>query len=354
MAEPFPVWDSGTVCSSSMANIPYEGKTLDSGSRYRWRVECALDYEDGEKNTTEEAWFETGLFSMDDWKGCFIGETEDHVYHLYRKAFTCERKVKKARLYVCGLGHFECWLNGKRVSDHVLEPGWADYDKTCFYTAYDVAGQLENGKNALLIKLGDGMFNVPGGRYVYFPRTYGKCKLLLQLELLFEDGTTERVVTDSSWKMTPSPIRFCCIYGGEDYDGRLWKEEYLSGDFEEDDRWEPVVCVEPPKGKLTAMPIEPLKVKKTYFPIRVEQIVPGVWLYDLGTNFSGWARIHIHTDGNRAGAKIVLKPGEILDETGRVSQKVTGESYAWTYILNGRRNRNLPRTLHIPVSVMWK
>lgn len=339
LAEPFPVWDSGTVCSSSMANIPYEGKTLDSGSRYRWQVECTLDYEDGEKNASEEAWFETGLFSMDDWKGCFIGETEDHVYHLYRKAFTCERKVKKARLYVCGLGHFECWLNGKRVSDHVLEPGWADYDKTCFYTAYDVKGQLENGKNALLVKLGDGMFNVPGGRYVYFPRTYGKCKLLLQLELLFEDGTTERVVTDSSWKMTPSPIRFCCIYGGEDYDGRLWKEEYLSGDFEEDDRWGPVVCVEPPKGKLTAMPIEPLKVKKTYFPIRVEQIVPGVWLYDLGTNFSGWARIHIHTDGNRAGAKIVLKPGEILDETGRVSQKVTGESYAWTYILNGEKEQ---------------
>lgn len=77
LAEPFPVWDSGTVCSSSMANIPYEGKKLDSGSRYRWQVECTLDYEDGEKNTTEEAWFETGLFSMDDWKGCFIGETED-------------------------------------------------------------------------------------------------------------------------------------------------------------------------------------------------------------------------------------------------------------------------------------
>lgn len=125
---------------------------------------------------------------MDDWKGCFIGETEDIIYHLYRKAFTCERKVKKARLYVCGLGHFECWLNGKRVSDHVLEPGWADYDKTCFYTAYDVKGQLENGKNALLVKLGDGMFNVPGGRYVYFPRTYGKCKLLLQLELLLRTG----------------------------------------------------------------------------------------------------------------------------------------------------------------------
>lgn len=328
------VWDSQTCVTSLMVNIAYEGMPLSSDSRYEWEVVSTLCHAEGKETVQGCAWFETGFFHREDWKGQFIGEVEDHVYHLYRKAFSCGNKLKKAKLYICGLGHFEGWLNGKRISDHVLEPGWTDYNKTCFYTAYDVTHLMKEGKNTLLVKLGDGMFNVPGGRYVYYERSYGKCKLLVQLMITYEDGSRDCMITDPTWKMVSSPIRFCCIYGGEDYDGRLWKPEYLRSDYEEDKAWEPVNCVEAPKGKLTAMPMEPLKVMKTYTPADVKQTRPGVWLYDLGTNFSGWARIRIVTDGKRAGDRIVLKPGELLDEKGGVCQKVTGEGYAWTYILN--------------------
>lgn len=348
-----PVWDSGCVKSSRMSDIPYEGRKLESSARYLWSVDCVFTFDADEKAGAEkrsrvdqddvvrgkqevrgESFFETGYFSANDWKGCFIGETQDHVYHLFRKGFECGGKLKRAKLYVCGMGHFECWMNASRVSDHVLEPGWSVYDKTCFYTAYDVTGLMEEGKNALLVKLGDGMFNVPGGRYVYYERSYGKCKLMVQLELWYEDGSRQLVVTDESWKMAPSPILFCCIYGGEDYDARLWKPEYLQAQYEEDERWESAVCVEPPKGKLTAMPIEPMKVMQTYEPVSVKEVRPGVWLYDLGTNFSGWVRIKLRTDGHSGGQKVVMKPAELLDREGNADQRITAQKYAWTYILN--------------------
>lgn len=284
---------------------------------------------------SEESFFETGYFNRKDWKGCFIGETQDHVYHLFRKAFKCGGRVRRAKLYVCGMGHFECWLNGQRVSDHVLDPGWTVYDKTCFTTAYDVTELLAQGRNAILVKLGDGMFNVPGGKYVYYERSYGKCKLLTQLDIQYEDGSKDLVVTDETWKMAQSPILFCCIYGGEDYDGRLWKREYLDAGYQEEECWEPVVCVEPPKGRLTAMPIEPMKVMQTYEPVSVKEVRPGVWLYDLGAIFSGWVRIKLRTDGRHSGESIVMKPSELLDSRGNAEQKMTRDKYAWTYIMNG-------------------
>lgn len=334
------VWDSGRTESSRMTGICYGGKALVSDCRYGWRVEISCRHGAGESLTlTEESWFETGYFDREEWKGSFIGETSDHIYHLYRKTFALDGEIRRAKLYICGLGHFECWLNGKRVSDHVLEPGWSDYNKTCFYTAYDVTDLAEESGNCLLVKLGDGMFNVPGGRYVYYERSYGKCKLLVQLVLEYSDGRKQLIVTDSSWKMAPGPIKFCCIYGGEDYDARLWKKEYLYADYREEAVWEPAVCVAPPEGKLSAMPMEPMKVMETYRPVSIKETRPGVWLYDFGTNFSGWVRIRVQAEKNMAGSKIVMKTGEIINEDGTLNQRVTGEGYAWNYILDENREQ---------------
>ena len=197
------VWDSGTVEASRMAGIQYEGKELQSGKRMTWHVSCIFSSDEGVITAEEESSFETAYHNREDWKGKFIGETKDHEYHLYRKKFGCKKAVKLAKLYVCGMGAFECWINGERVSDHVMEPGWTDFRRTCFYTAYDVSeyfAEGENTENIILVKLGDCMFNVPGGRYVYFQRSYGKAKLLCQLELVYEDGSREYVVTDESWK----------------------------------------------------------------------------------------------------------------------------------------------------------
>lgn len=333
------VWDTGFVAQRRMNGVPYEGLTLEPDTRYLWKVDCVSGT--GEI-ASKEAWFETGLFTPGDWKGTYIGETEDRIYHLYRKTFEIEKKVQKAKLYVCGLGHHEFYINGKKISDRVLEPGWSDYRKTCFYSAYDVTAFLNRGKNAVLVKLGDGMFNVPGaaaeGRYVYYERSYGKMKLNVQLNLTYEDGTGACIVTDGTWKQKESPIRYCCIYGGELFDGRLWEDAFSRADYD-DGSWEPAVCVEPPMGKVTASGMEPMKVMQTYTPVSVTETAPGVFLYDLGTNFSGWARIRLRTDGNLSGRKVVLTPGELLDAQMKPDQRVTGHDYRWEYILNDQEEQ---------------
>lgn len=334
------VWDSGKVASSQMTDICYEGEELLSEEHYCIEAECTARTGDGVLLTAQESsFFETGFFEAEEWKGCFIGEVKDHEYHLYRKSFALKQGIKKAKLYVCGMGHFEGYLNGKRVHEYVLEPGWSDYNKTCFYNAYDVTASAREGKNALLMKLGDGMFHVPGGRYAYYPRSYGKSKLLLQLVITYQSGEKELIVSDESWKMADSPVTFSCIYGGEDYDARRWKEEYLLPEYEEDAAWVKAVRVEPPKGRLTAMPMESMKVMKRYVPVSVKKLETGAWLYDFGTNFSGRIAMKLRTDGMMSGRKITLKVCELLNPDGGLREFMRGHEYAWNYILNEKEEQ---------------
>ena len=137
-----------------------------------------------------------------------------------RKEFALEKEIKRAVVYVCGLGFYELRLNGQKVGDRVLDPGWTNYRKTCLYTAYDVTAQLTRGRNAIGVMLGNGMYNVPGGRYVKFTGSFGPPKVILQLYVEHADGTSTVVVSDESWTWAPSPVVFSCIYGGEDYDAR--------------------------------------------------------------------------------------------------------------------------------------
>lgn len=327
------LWDSDWIYSSEMTNITYLGPELVSDEHYFWKV--SLMKKDSEEvfESMQES-FETALLEQEDWQGVWIGEIGNYEYHIFRKSFHIKKEIKKAKLYVCGLGHYEFYLNGERVGNYELEPGWTTYDKSCLYSVYDVTEQLHHGHNAAGVFLGDGMFNVPGGRYVYYERSYGKCKLLVQLNITFTDGTKTEIVTDSSWRMAPSPIRFCCIYGGEDFDGRLEQSGFSNADFSEDSTWDKVKVVEPPKGKLISQITQPVKVMKEYKPVNVEEIKPGAYLYDFGKNFSGWARIKLKTGKNNSGSTVTMIPGEILNSFQEPDQRVTGRGYHWQYILN--------------------
>lgn len=326
------LWDSKIRQTDEMQNVRYEGPALSSDSRYYWKV-TVWKAGDEKAYESETAWFDTALKAKD-WHGTWLGEKEDHVYHIFRRPFFLKEKPVRAKLYVCGLGHYEFYLNGSRVGDAVLEPGWTNYDKSCLYSCLDVTDYLEEGENAAGLILGDGMFNVPGGRYAYFPRSYGKCKFLVQLNLTFPDGSTEEVVSDTNWHMAESALTFSCIYGGEDFDGRKKKPGFSRADYREDESWTPVRIVEQPKGVLTAQNIPPLKVKKTYTPVSIEEIKPGVYLYDLGTNFSGWASVRLCVKEPQAGSVVTLTPGEILDQERVPDQRVTGRGYHWQYTMN--------------------
>lgn len=328
------VWDSQEVFGDKMTGVMYKGEPLKSDTRYFWRV-----WTEGDNGTKAEgtSWFHTGLFSRDDWHGKWIGEQEDHVYHIFRKSFLTEKKIVSAMLYVCGLGHYEAYLNGQRVGEAVLEPGWTNYDKSCLYSCYDVTANMQEGMNGIGLILGDGMYNVPGGRYVYFPRSYGKCKFLLQLNLVYEDGEKQEIVSDTSWKMAPSALEFSCIYGGEDFDARKKKKGFSEGNYKTDKQWEQVIEVEPAKGILTAQNIEPLKVMERYElsgDAAVTKLGKGIYLCDFGRNFSGWIRAKIRSFGNMSGHEITFTPGEILSTDGKPDQKVTGKGYQWKYVMD--------------------
>ncbi len=327
------VWDSGICESDAMINVWYQGEELESDRRYYWKV-TVWKQNDASAYESEVTYFETALYEKSDWHGIWLGETEDYVFHIFRKAFMLEEKPVKAKLYVCGLGHYEFYLNGQRVGDAVLEPGWTNYDKSCLYSCLDVTELLREGKNAAGLILGDGMFNIPGRRYAYFPRTFGKCRFLVQMNLTLADGTKMELVSDKEWRMAPSALTFSCIYAGEDFDARLKKSGFSRADYEEDADWTEPVSVKAPKGELTAQNIEPLKVMKTYETVTIREVKPGVYLYDLGTNQSGWPFLKLHVTKPSAGAVVTMLPGEILGADGLPDQKVTGRGYHWEYTLD--------------------
>ena len=139
---------------------------------------------------------------------------------MFRREFEVTRQVRRATAYISGLGFFELCLNGHRVGDHVLEPGWTNYRRTTLYATYEVGDLLRQGLNAVGVLLGNGMYNVAGGRYVKFAGSFGRPKFILHLRIEYADGSSATVVSDHHWKVAPSAIRFSCIYGGEDYDAR--------------------------------------------------------------------------------------------------------------------------------------
>ncbi len=328
------IWDSGRIENSAMVNIVYDGQALESAKRYYWKVRV---WQSGNVSAYSSVnFFEMGLMEEECWKASWIGETESEIHHMYRNTFEALGTIARARAYICGLGQYELTINGKNVTEYVLQPGWTNYEKSCLYNTYDITKLLQSGTNAWGLLLGDGMFHIPGhkGRYAYFPRSYGYSKFLLQIEITYEDGRKDTIVSDDTCSMAKSPIAYSCIYGGEEYYAADEQEGFDTAQFKEDESWTKAEIVEAPKGRLMAQKNLPLKVMEIMQPVSVNEVRPGVYLYDLGKNFSGWVRIRVTTDGKHAGARIKMKPGEILKEDGTPDQKVTGKNYSWDYYMN--------------------
>ncbi|MDQ1256084.1 MAG: alpha-L-rhamnosidase, partial [Candidatus Hydrogenedentes bacterium] len=213
----------------------------------------------------------------------------------------------------------------------VFDPGWTDYRKTCLYAATDVTAQLREGGNAWGVMLGNGMYNVPGGRYVKFRGSFGPPKAIVQLHIDYTDGTAEDIGTDDSWRAARGPIVFSCIYGGEDYDARAELPGWDLPGFD-DAAWKAAAIAEGPGGRLSAASAPPIKIMQTFAPVRATRLSPGKYVYDLGQNFSG--RPWIRLQGPR-GACVKLIPGELLDDKGRVSQRSSGGPMWFSYTLKG-------------------
>ncbi|XEC96148.1 family 78 glycoside hydrolase catalytic domain [Paenibacillus tarimensis] len=329
------VWDSGKVTSANCSEVLYEGAPLKSRVRYHWQL--TVWDQDGRPSESVTSWWETGLLSAEDWQARWIGEpsrneADRRPLPLLRREFTVSKPVARGRAYICGLGHYELRLNGAKVGDSVLDPGWTNYDQTCLYTVFDITERLKEGCNAAGVLLGNGFFNVEGGRYTKFKDSFGKPKCLVQLELQYEDGTSEMIVSDRTWKTSGGPIVFSCIYGGEDYDARLEQPGWDLPGFDGDASWTEAAEVAAAAGVLRAQASPPLMVMKRFEPVDVTEPKPGVYVLDLGQNFSGWVELNV---AGPAGSKVVLTPAERLKDDGLPNQKQSGSPYKFTYILKG-------------------
>ena len=166
-----------------------------------------------------------------------------------------QKKVADAIVYICGLGHYELYINGMKIGDSAFAPLWSEYSKTVYYNVHDVTKALERGgPHELEVLLGNGFFNVQrNGRYSKLQTSFGPPQLFFRMDITYDDGSKEQIVSDQSWKWDLSPITFNSIYGGESYDARI-----------ETQQWKPVVITEGPEGQLRPETCQPVKVMEHY------------------------------------------------------------------------------------------
>ena len=314
------LWDSGKVASDQTLHVAYAGKALGSCQRCYWKVRV-WDKDGKASAYSRPARWEMGLLTQQDWQGQWIGRTTDTnslPAPMLRRAFTLEGKIKQARAYVCGLGYYELHLNGKKIGDDLLDPGYTRYDKRALYVTYDVTDALGRGKNAVGVILGNGWYNVQTKAVWDFHKAPWRAapKLLMQLRVEYADGRVETIGTDSRWTTSTGPITFDSIYGGETYDARAEKPGWDTADYD-DSAWAMAQVVSPPGGKLAAQMMPPIKADRIIKPVKLTEPKPGVYVFDMGQSFAGFAELSAR---GPAGTTVVLKYGERLAKDGTVDR----------------------------------
>jgi alpha-L-rhamnosidase len=290
-------WDSGRVKSGQSINIEYGGKELTAATRYNWKVRV-WDAQGNPSEWSKGATFSTGL---KEWRAKWIGhdgagtllweDTHPLPARYLRREFAVTKKVTRATAYVCGLGFFDLYLNGAKVSQDVMDPALSEYDKAAYVVTFDVTDRVNVGANALGVILGNGRFYGPRLQEGLQFTRFGYPKLLLQLEVEYADGTKTTVVSDESWRLTTEgPIRANNEYDGEEYDARMEMPGWDRAGFD-DTKWKQAETVHPPGGALRAQMIEPMQVTQIVHPVGITNPKPGTYIIDMGQNFYGTVRL---------------------------------------------------------------
>jgi alpha-L-rhamnosidase len=360
------LWDTGKVASDQTAHIAYAGKPLISREACYWKVRV-WDSQGKSSAWSETASWEMGLLKPDDWQAKWIerppaatqpaaaearqeaaskaptsssahraaahpAKPEYEPIPLLRTELTvASAPIIKARLYVTALGLYEMHLNGQRVGDHILAPDWTDYSKRVRYQVYDVTSMVKPGTNALGAFLANGWYSGRIGNGGF--QAWGSVPALFaQLEIIYGDGKTQRVVTDSSWKTHPSPITSSDFMKGEDYDATLeiagWDQPGLNASD-----WQAAVERPDPQIQLNGQVDQPVRQTGMRHPQSVSQPVPGHFVYDMGQNMVGVVRLKVSA---LAGTKVTIRHAEMLNPDGTLYTKnLRGATSIDSYICKG-------------------
>ncbi|MEN6535309.1 MAG: family 78 glycoside hydrolase catalytic domain [Bryobacteraceae bacterium] len=368
------LWNSGKVSGSQTTQIVYRGKPLQSRRQCFWKVRV---YAGSGKPSpwSATAHWSMGLLASEDWTARWISYKDTSALHTdrkalylpparyYRKEFQSSGKVRRAMLYASALGIYDAYVNGARISERMFAPGWSDYRRRVYYSAYDVTALVKAGPNAVGAVVADGWYSgyVGYGLLVgYGPNKvgryfYGKTPALLaQLEIEFEDGRRAVIGTDESWHVTSGAVKEADILMGETYDARIEPRGWAHAGFNAD-KWEPAIEAEKngstratfydragarevelgfttPVRMQTYMapPISPIE---EVHPVSVAAQAPGVFIFDLGQNISGIARLKVR---GAAGTTVRLRFGEMLHPDGRLMTENLRKARATdTYVLRG-------------------
>jgi len=339
------LWDSGKVASDQSIHVVYAGRPLTSRTRCYWKVRV-WDIDDKTGPFSEIGTWDMGLLLPQDWNAQWVsvpGTDEDkgpQPAPLFRKSFLLAKPPVSARVYICGLGYHELRLNGEKVGDHVLDPAFTRYDRRALYVVHDVTSLLKKGSNALGVILGNGWYNMHTRAVWDFDKAPWRDRPVLrcQLEMTFDDASTRTVASDATWRVSTGPIIFDSIRNGETYDARLEKAGWDAAEFN-DINWPLAEADSGPTGELRAQMMPPIKVTQTLKPAKLTESKPGVWVFDIGQNMAGWARLKV---SGPAGTQVIMRYGERLHADGTLDQQdigqhiKAGKPQTDTYILKGQ------------------
>ena len=333
-----PLWKSGEIRDDRSHLVTYGGVRLRSSASYFWRVKIR-DNHGEESPWSETAFFETTLLAACDWHAFFVtAEGEDagasSAAYILRREFTAARGVRRARLYASAKGMFVPYLNGQKVGDGVLSPGWTEYASRLLFETYDVTAMLADGANALGVMVGPGWYKGDlagwlGKRNIYGTRT----AVIAQLHLEYEDGRVEIVASDTSWKCDRAPVVYSELYHGETYDARLEQEGWNRGGFD-DSTWQPVAVESSDMSILKPHDGVPVKEGEIFKPVSLFTTPGGDRVIDFGQNISGWVRFKV---AGKAGDVVKLRHAETLDTHGNFyTDNLRKARQTIEYVLSGK------------------
>ncbi|WP_158839192.1 family 78 glycoside hydrolase catalytic domain [Polaribacter sp. L3A8] len=352
-------YDSKKVKSSQTTQVVYKGKNLTATSQYYWKVKV-WDKNNKASNWSASAYFSTGLYQKEDWKGAqwiawknqeewvekwwrnkeieskalqfqlpsYFGSSmtlwERYQFHhdspydaapLLRKDFKVTKKVKTAKAYISGIGYYELFINGKRIGNQVLDPGWTDYRKTILYATHDITNEVQDGANLAGVMLGRGNYGqLAYDHWGFYKKDgyIGQPKLMCRIRVEYEDGTEENVISDLSWKITGGPIIYDGPHMGEIYDATKEIPNWNLANFDASS-WETVKPSPHPGGELVSQMCQPIRVTETFKPIEIKSKGNyGQWI-DTGTNSSGWIKLRLKN--LKKGQQVLIFYGEHEDPT---------------------------------------
>jgi alpha-L-rhamnosidase len=352
------LWNSGKIKSNESVNVTYNGITLTSRQDCWWQVRV-WDRKGRVSDWSEPAFWSMGILRPEEWKASWIGAPWQDESALpkppapksrsgrtispaqlpppapmLRKSFTVNKSISSARAYVTGLGYFELYANGKKVSDDVLVPNLTLYGKRdnlgpigamirnnfreyrVMYLSYDLMEYLKEGENVIGAMLGNGFYNPSS----YWCEGYGSPRFLGQIHIRYTDGTEQVIVSDQSWKAAESPVTMDLVYDGEYYDARLEQPGWCNAGFN-DSAWENASIRKAPEGILKAHMSPTDKVMESLPPVKTEKLGEGHYRVDFGQEISGW--LHIKNITGEQGRNIDIK---------YICESPVGDNY---YIMKG-------------------